>query len=412
MRIARPTFARTLLKAASVGALASAALAQPIYDFTLVNSFNANPLAGEAYLWDINDSGTACGVATVDNVIGYPGFVWNEATGNVRVPVASPRNVNSNGLVVGIGAIYDLTNGQSNSPPILPGTYYSPSFGEINDAGVAVGTISTCSCSDSGGVLQIPYIWDEVNGARSLAIANARGLSRINNSGVAIGWLNGWVLNDGFFVDLETGAYTLMNDVFPADFGFGPTRAFDINDNGAIVGTRYGNFPVTWYGYVYSPATGLQILPFPGAGYQQSVRPLGINNAGTIVGDIFTTLGSSRAFVYTAADGIRPLNDAALVAGIPAGYTMTTAQKINNSGWIVGNGTTSGGKPTAFVLKPRLIPGDTDGDGDVDLSDLGVVLAAYGTCSGNPGFSAAADFDQSGCIDLSDLGVVLANFGA
>ncbi len=60
---------------------------------------------------------------------------------------------------------------------------------------------------------------------------------------------------------------------------------------------------------------------------------------------------------------------------------------------------------------PIARPGDTDGDGDVDLSDLGVVLAAYGACAGDPGFSAAADFDQSGCIDLSDLGVVLANYG-
>lgn len=56
-------------------------------------------------------------------------------------------------------------------------------------------------------------------------------------------------------------------------------------------------------------------------------------------------------------------------------------------------------------------PGDTDGDGDVDLSDLGVVLAAYGLCEGDAGYAAAADFDANACIDLSDLGIVLANFG-
>ncbi len=56
-------------------------------------------------------------------------------------------------------------------------------------------------------------------------------------------------------------------------------------------------------------------------------------------------------------------------------------------------------------------PGDTDGDGDVDLSDLGVVLSSFGLCAGNAGYAASADFDGSGCIDLSDLGVVLANYG-
>ncbi len=55
--------------------------------------------------------------------------------------------------------------------------------------------------------------------------------------------------------------------------------------------------------------------------------------------------------------------------------------------------------------------GDLDGDHDVDLSDLGVVLSAYGSCSGDAGYVAAADFDESGCIDLSDLGVTLSAYG-
>jgi hypothetical protein len=58
------------------------------------------------------------------------------------------------------------------------------------------------------------------------------------------------------------------------------------------------------------------------------------------------------------------------------------------------------------------LPGDVDGDGDVDLSDLGVLLAAYDTCVGDPGYNPDADFDESGCVDLSDLGVLLANYGS
>ncbi len=49
-------------------------------------------------------------------------------------------------------------------------------------------------------------------------------------------------------------------------------------------------------------------------------------------------------------------------------------------------------------------PGDFDGDGDVDLADLGVVLSAFGL-NGN------GDTDGDGDTDLADLGVVLSAYG-
>jgi hypothetical protein len=57
------------------------------------------------------------------------------------------------------------------------------------------------------------------------------------------------------------------------------------------------------------------------------------------------------------------------------------------------------------------IPGDLDGDGDVDLSDLAELLAAYGTCVGDPDYNPDADLDDSGCIDLADLATLLSNYG-
>lgn len=55
--------------------------------------------------------------------------------------------------------------------------------------------------------------------------------------------------------------------------------------------------------------------------------------------------------------------------------------------------------------------GDLDGDCDVDLSDLSILLAAYNACVGDANYNAAADIDSSGCIDLSDLSELLAHFG-
>ena len=56
-------------------------------------------------------------------------------------------------------------------------------------------------------------------------------------------------------------------------------------------------------------------------------------------------------------------------------------------------------------------PGDLNGDCVVDISDLTALLAAFGCCSPNPCYHAAADIDGSGCVDISDLSILLSRFG-
>jgi len=56
-------------------------------------------------------------------------------------------------------------------------------------------------------------------------------------------------------------------------------------------------------------------------------------------------------------------------------------------------------------------PGNLDADGAVGLSDLTVLLAAFGSCEGDAAFVPDFDFDNSGCVDLSDLTTFLALFG-
>ena len=396
-----------LSRLAAVFVAVSTASAQE-YDFILVDSFNPNYGLRETYLWDINELGVACGVTTRDNTIGYPGITWDHSTGKTVIPVSWPHGINNHGRVVGNLAVYDTASGRSFSPPLLPGTYIGPNFSGVNDAGVAVGMIQTCNCSNSGGFLQIPYIWDEDNGARTVSVPGAKGLSRINNAGVAIGWTGGNSAFDGFFVDIASGAYTTMNSVFPPAIGLGPTRAFDINDAGEIVGTRIGTAPVYFYGYVYSPETGVRILPFAGGPYQDAVKPLGINNFGTIVGEIYIG-GSSRAFVYTDSDGIRDLNSAALVTGILPGFTLMTAQKVSDRGWIVGYGYGGGGMYKSFVLVPRAVPGDLNCDGVVSVGDIGAFVIALSSPAGYaaqfPNCNIShGDINGDGAVSVGDIG--------
>jgi len=64
----------------------------------------------------------------------------------------------------------------------------------------------------------------------------------------------------------------------------------------------------------------------------------------------------------------------------------------------------------AYEYQP--VPGDLDGDGDVDTDDRAVFLSTYGRCEGNPAFLPAADYDGDGCVTLPDYQAWLADYRA
>jgi hypothetical protein len=56
-------------------------------------------------------------------------------------------------------------------------------------------------------------------------------------------------------------------------------------------------------------------------------------------------------------------------------------------------------------------PGDINGDGLIDLTDLGMFLAAFGMPIDQPGYNPGADFDGDGDVDLNDLTEFLSRYG-
>ncbi|MBL0927325.1 MAG: hypothetical protein IBJ11_06695 [Phycisphaerales bacterium] len=54
---------------------------------------------------------------------------------------------------------------------------------------------------------------------------------------------------------------------------------------------------------------------------------------------------------------------------------------------------------------------DADGNGKVGADDLSMVLAAYGTSPGQPGWEPRADVDLNGSVGANDLTMVLTNWG-
>jgi hypothetical protein len=65
------------------------------------------------------------------------------------------------------------------------------------------------------------------------------------------------------------------------------------------------------------------------------------------------------------------------------------------------------GAPFVGVATPK-IPGDANGDGMVDVGDLGILAANYG---GSGKTWALGDFNGDGLVDVGDLGILAANYG-
>ena len=56
------------------------------------------------------------------------------------------------------------------------------------------------------------------------------------------------------------------------------------------------------------------------------------------------------------------------------------------------------------------LPGDANGDGAVDVGDLGILAANYGTTS--DATWELGDFNGDGAVDVGDLGILAANYGS
>jgi hypothetical protein len=68
----------------------------------------------------------------------------------------------------------------------------------------------------------------------------------------------------------------------------------------------------------------------------------------------------------------------------------------------------------SYYFFGKLLEGDAETDvtfNQVVLADAAVLLSAFNSCQGDPGFVANADLDEDGCVMLSDLGLLAGNFG-
>jgi probable HAF family extracellular repeat protein len=330
-----------------VGALAVPALALDEYEFILIEAFNINYNLREVNLRDINESGFVTGTSTSNS--SYAGFVWTEAAEKTIVPMTWPIGINNLNQIVSDGKIYDFDTGETiNVPPA--GTWPVPRLQAINDNGIAVG-FSECSCSNSGRTIQDALVWDAQNGSRTIPVTSAKELIRINNANGAVGNIRGGSAgSEGFFYNVETGAYVNMTDLLPPyQFGRGYSELMDISEGDVVCGRGWDGTSVR--GLTWSASGDFTFLPAITGGMIDGVYPRGINASGTVVGWNNIAPSTPRAFVWDAQNGMRNLND---LVTAPPNFILDWAVKINDEGWIVGIGHygPNWGTSRGFVLQP------------------------------------------------------------
>jgi hypothetical protein len=124
------------------------------------------------------------------------------------------------------------------------------------------------------------------------------------------------------------------------------------------------------------------ILAWNAATDNNAVTGYQISRNGTLV----TTVGAA-VLTYT---------DVSLATGTTFNYSVTAVDAAGN--------TSPAALLSAATLAPK--PGDLNGDNQVNITDLSILLSNYGTTN------AVADVNKNGKVDIIDLSILLTNYGS
>jgi len=427
-----------------------------------------DPAGADAGMYDVvvsNDCGATTSPAaalTIRETPAIPGQ-WEV------VPLHPAWAVNeSKALGIGNGRI----GGWGNMPTVLPdGRTFNLDHPVVWDATTFTSSDVTPAGSIGGGIYDVEgdllvgwfwHTWSCPGGGQMWTCAwqsagywTAPGMSfveAVHNSGSEFDYVyatDGQRMVGTLAYEYQEGFYVNQAHRWNAD-GSGATLHFAQADDtgaGAIDGDRqYG-----WYRSGNSPSHA--IMWNNAAGSFLDIHPAGYGSSsvagagdGQVVGvaDSHAVLwaggtaaqrelhpaAASTSALTAAKGGLQTGNvagQAALWAGspdshvdlgawAPAEFLSTFAEDLDIAAdgtiTVVGWGYNSAtGRYEALLWRSVPVAGDIDGDGDVDLGDLAILLAAYNTCAGDAAYEPAADLDASGCVDLADLSVLLSHYG-
>ncbi len=357
------------------------------------------------------------------------------------------RGINNAGQVSGVIPPSTLFRWQDGSATTFEVPGVSLSADAFSQSGLLAGTYFEPQEED-GGFVQRSFIWDPDAGTFDIVDSGTTIFpAAINDSGAIAGLADdkyGFVFNDegltplvldgipevnvgasggrginnagavvGCDVVMEGPSYFERPFIWTSDTGIVelPSSelggcAIGINDAGMIAGVVNdgisGNQLATWE----PDGTGPNVIGVP-IGYFVVSRFAGINNEGVIAFDVPNDFfGFTRSYLWDGNCFI-DLTES-IVKGPPA--NIVNAWGINDQGEVLVLAEMLTGN-TFMIARPftpvPVVPGDFDGDGDVDSQDLNTLLADFG-CTAD----CDADINDDGKVDSADLNILLANFGA
>jgi len=118
---------------------------------------------------------------------------------------------------------------------------------------------------------------------------------------------------------------------------------------------------------------------------------------GTIIDtrQLVLSVGNTSSFTIQWETGAEAMGD----------YTITTYIDPVDGEVNIGDNTLTGA--SVFVS----IPGDVDGDREVDIFDIVKMAGAYGTNQGNPAYDANCDINSDGVINIFDIVIAAGRYG-
>lgn len=174
--------------------------------------------------------------------------------------------------------------------------------------------------------------------------------------------------------------------------GFGPSHF------GIVGGLAFDPNTVRLYG-IDDTASGSRLVSFDiNTGAKTTIGPLGVG------------IKDCNGLAYVDADDSLYTIDADTESLLRVDRTTGAATVVGSTNGVFG---TAFGMEAIPPVEPPGCVGDLDGDGDTTQGDLGILLAAYGTCEGDAFFDPvpAGLAEPLNCVDQADLGVLLADFG-
>ena len=147
---------------------------------------------------------------------------------------------------------------------------------------------------------------------------------------------------------------------------------------------------------------------------QLTAAPNPVYSANTSTGTIqLTQPAPAGGAIVTLLSGNTALATVPNTVTVPAGATsvgfqISTAWVGANTNVTITASMDGVSRPTTLTL--LYLAGDLDKDGDVDLSDYLILVAAFDSMSGDSNWNAMADLDRSGQVDLGDYLILSQNF--